>query len=288
MSSSIATVITDKLTELNTLATQINTLAVQLKKNESTLTSSVNSAVSLIRQLRSKEGNESLSDPEFRTKVTAELEKLEKELQEISDSFKKSPNTDEVKETVQSLNDLLAPVKKPEDKTGNDKGIVEKAEKEGESLMDMLKNTIGMGDDDAKPKTPEEVVADATTGVSSSTDDASATAPVADPVAAPAPDATSGFGDLKQPETDSDSDIVPPGKGTLNGGQRGGYTYSNRPSSKMSRKKTYTIKRNSFTDSYKKKRKSKRKSGSKRKSRRKSRSRRKSNRTKKYSEINTN
>ena len=293
MSSSIATIIEQKLTELNTLATQINTLAVQLKENESTLTTSVNSAVSLIRQLRSKEGNENLSDPEFRTKVTAELEKLEKELQAISNAFDKSPNTEEVKETVQSLNDLLAPVKKPEDKSDDGEGIVKKVEKEGESLMDMLKNTIGMSDDDKKPKTPEEVIAAADAAAAdaaaaaadapapdapaadvpaaAAADVPAAAADAADAPAADAPASSAGFGNLKNPENEDGTS--PSGMGILGGGQRGGYTYSNRPSSKRSRKKTYTIKRNSFNDSSKKKRKSKRKSGSKRKSRRRSRSR---------------
>ena len=145
MSNSIAKVIEDKLVALNDLASQVNELAVQLKKNESQLTVSVNSAVSLIRQLKSKKDPKDMSTDDFNDvkKLLGELESI---LSKMSNSMKENPDTDQVKSTVKSLQDLLQP-----------------KETEGDGLLDTIKNAFGIGEEKTKEtikNTKEEVVED--------------------------------------------------------------------------------------------------------------------------------
>lgn len=146
MSESIAKVIEEKLVSLNDLASQVNELAVQLKKNEEELTVSVNSAVSLIQQLKSKKDPKDMSNEDF-DEVKKLLGDLEGVLNKMSDSMKENPDTAEVKTTVKSLQDLL----QPENKSKNDE-----EEDKDTGLIETIKSAFGMGEDEAE-KVEEDV-----------------------------------------------------------------------------------------------------------------------------------
>ncbi len=223
MSNSIAKVIEDKLVALNDLASQVNELAVQLKKNESQLTVSVNSAVSLIRQLKSKKDPKDMSTDDFNDvkKLLGELESI---LSKMSNSMKENPDTDQVKSTVKSLQDLLQP-----------------KETEGDGLLDTIKSAFGIGEEKTKEtikNTKEEVVEDVDDAVEDADDavddaDDAVDDAIVEKATDPSETDASAMDLIKQSTEEGASETVDESaKNKTDSIQSGGYRYSSNNSNK--------------------------------------------------------
>ena len=110
MSTDIYAALGSQLETLLDNTQEIKLSAERVKANETKLNAMVNSAVSFIQQLKTKEG--STSAPELTEKIRGLLDQLSTDLNEIKTDLEEAPSTDNVTTTIKSLQDLLQPVQK--------------------------------------------------------------------------------------------------------------------------------------------------------------------------------
>ena len=157
MSTDIYGALGSQLETLLANTQEIKLSAERVKANETKLNAMVNSAVSFVQQLKSKEG--STSAPELTEKIKGLLDQLSTDLNEIKTDLEQAPSTDNVTTTIKSLQDLLQPVQdaspekaeettttsdEPESPAEEVESTVKKAEGFLDKTLSAAKNIVGM------------------------------------------------------------------------------------------------------------------------------------------------